>query len=199
MTTRVTVWDTATARELESVSGDAVTAALAAIGVGHERWRADRVLPEGAGQDDILAAYASDVDRLKRANGFVAADVIRMHPAHPDRAALRAKFLDEHTHAEPEVRFFVEGGGLFVLHPDAPGGGPGERVYGLYATAGDLVYVPAGIKHWFDMGEHPRFCAIRLFTNPEGWVARYTGDPLAARFPRLPTAPSGTPDAPPRA
>lgn len=180
--TRVTVWDAATAATVAEHVGDAVTTALAALGVRHERWAADRPLGAGAGQDEVLAAYAGPVARLQREHGFTTADVIRMHPAHPDRAALRAKFLDEHTHADPEVRFFVEGQGLFVLHPD-----PGDRVYALLATAGDLVFVPAGLRHWFDMGERPSFCAIRLFTDPAGWVARYTGDPLAARFPRLQT------------
>ncbi len=156
----------------------AIREALAPIGVGFERWTADRELPPGAGQDEVLAAYARDVARLKEAHGFVTADVIRMHPEHPDRAALRAKFLSEHTHADPEVRFFVEGRGLFVLHPD-------ERVFSLLAEAGDLVFVPAGARHWFDMGESPRFCAIRLFSDPAGWVASYTGDRVAERYPRL--------------
>jgi 1,2-dihydroxy-3-keto-5-methylthiopentene dioxygenase len=184
--TTLTVWDATGAVLAEHTAPEALAAALATVGVGYERWRADRALPEGAGSDAVLAAYAADVARLKAAHGFVTGDVVRMHPAHPDRAALRAKFLDEHTHAEPEVRFFVEGEGLFVLHP--PAGPDGDRVYGLRAVAGDLVFVPAGMRHWFDMGEHPRFCAIRLFTNPEGWVARYTGDRIADRFPRLPTA-----------
>jgi 1,2-dihydroxy-3-keto-5-methylthiopentene dioxygenase len=35
------------------------------------------------------------------------------------------------------------------------------------------------------MGPNPHFIAIRLFTNPEGWVAKFTGEPIADRFPRL--------------
>jgi 1,2-dihydroxy-3-keto-5-methylthiopentene dioxygenase len=34
------------------------------------------------------------------------------------------------------------------------------------------------------MGAAPRFTVIRLFVNPDGWVASFTGDPIAARFPR---------------
>lgn len=184
---RLIVWDAATGRVLaEHTHVDALGAALRAIGVGHERWPTDRALPADAAPDAILAAYAPEVARLRDVHGFATADVVRMHPTHPDRAALRAKFLDEHTHADPEVRFFVEGEGLFVLHPEP--GPDGDRVYGLRAVAGDLVFVPAGLRHWFDMGEHPRFCAIRLFTDPAGWVARYTGDRIADRFPRLATA-----------
>jgi 1,2-dihydroxy-3-keto-5-methylthiopentene dioxygenase len=46
-----------------------------------------------------------------------------------------------------------------------------------------LISVPAGTRHWFDMGPTPRFTAIRLFTTPAGWVANFTGTPIAGGFP----------------
>ena len=55
----------------------------------------------------------------------------------------------------------------------------------MFLTKDDLLSVPAGIKHWFDMGEQPDFKCIRLFTNTEGWVADYTGSPIADSFPRF--------------
>jgi len=45
--------------------------------------------------------------------------------------------------------------------------------------------VPAGTPHWFDMGPEPHFTAIRLFNNPEGWIANFTGDDIADKYPRL--------------
>ena len=47
----------------------------------------------------------------------------------------------------------------------------------------DLISVPAG-THWFDMGSEPNFTAIRIFDNPEGWVAQFTGDAIADAYPR---------------
>jgi 1,2-dihydroxy-3-keto-5-methylthiopentene dioxygenase len=35
------------------------------------------------------------------------------------------------------------------------------------------------------MSESPYFVAIRLFTNKDGWVATFTGDDIAQRFPRM--------------
>ena len=102
-------------------------------------------------------------------------DVVSLNSDHPQKAELRAKFLDEHRHGEDEVRFFVAGRGLFVLHIE-------EHVYVL-CERNDLISVPAGTRHWFDMGEHPHFVAVRLFNNPEGWVAQFTGDDIASRFP----------------
>jgi 1,2-dihydroxy-3-keto-5-methylthiopentene dioxygenase len=44
--------------------------------------------------------------------------MISVRPDHPDKVALRNKFLAEHTHDDFEARFFVDGHGLFYVHPD---------------------------------------------------------------------------------
>jgi 1,2-dihydroxy-3-keto-5-methylthiopentene dioxygenase len=148
------------------------------IGVRFERWQANQPLQRDSSQDEVLAAYREPVARLMQENGFQAADVVSLHPQHPDRAVLRQKFLNEHTHSEDEVRFFVDGSGQFYLHPN-------QNVYVVRCEQGDLMSVPAGVKHWFDMGDKPDFKCIRLFTNPAGWVAQFTGDTIAERFPRF--------------
>ena len=155
----------------------AIARELAAVGVRFERWRAGHPVTPGAGQDEVIAAYRGDIDRLMAEEGYRAVDVISLAPDHPDREALRKKFLDEHTHAEDEVRFFVAGSGLFSLHL-------GTRVYEVLCEQGDLIGVPDGTRHWFDMGPAPSFVAIRLFTNAAGWVAQFTGSDIALRFPR---------------
>jgi 1,2-dihydroxy-3-keto-5-methylthiopentene dioxygenase len=157
---------------------DEIRRELDAIGVRFERWDASKPLAPGAPQEEILQTYGDDVDRLKQENGFRTADVVSLAPDHPQRAALRAKFLDEHTHSEDEVRFFVDGQGLFYIHKAG-------KVYGVLCTKGDLIGVPDGTPHWFDMGPAPCFTCIRLFTNPEGWVANFTGSDIASRFPHF--------------
>lgn len=154
-----------------------ITKALSAIGVSFERWTPVAPLPADADNDVLLAAYDADIRRLAEAGGYRSFDVIRMLPDNPKREEMRAKFLDEHIHEDDEVRFFVEGSGMFYLHA-------GGRVHMLLCEAGDLIKVPAGLRHWFDMGPVPRFCAIRLFTTPEGWVAKFTGETIARQFPR---------------
>jgi 1,2-dihydroxy-3-keto-5-methylthiopentene dioxygenase len=154
---------------------------LSLVGVRFEQWEATKPVAPGASQDDVIAAYRADIDRLMSNEGYQAVDVISLNPDHPDRATLRQKFLSEHTHSEDEVRFFVAGRGLFTLHI-------GKKVFEVLCEQGDLIGVPDGTRHWFDMSESPYFIAIRLFTNKEGWVANFTGDDIAARFPRLPAA-----------
>lgn len=162
------------------VTGDfgEIVAELDSAGIRLERWQADRELADDADNDSILAAYRNEIDRLVAERGYRSWDVVSMHPEHPDKEAFRKKFLDEHTHSEDEVRFFVRGQGLFVLHV-------GDKVYSMLCEKDDLISVPANTRHWFDMGPNPSFTAIRLFNNPEGWVANFTGDGIARRFPLL--------------
>lgn len=155
-----------------------IAATLAEVGVRFERWKASAPIAPGASQDEVLAAYAPQIQRLKDEQGYVTVDVVSLTADHPQKDELRAKFLDEHRHGEDEVRFFVAGRGLFTLHIE-------DHVYAVLCEKNDLISVPAGTRHWFDMGERPHFVAIRLFNNPEGWVAKFTGDEIAKRFPQL--------------
>ncbi len=151
---------------------------LAKVGVRFEQWEASQPIAPGASQDEVIAAYRADIDRLMTEEGYQAVDVISLKPDHPDRATLRQKFLSEHTHSEDEVRFFVAGAGQFTLHLEG-------KVYDILCEQGDLIGVPDGTRHWFDMSESPYFVAIRLFTNKDGWVAQFTGEDIAERFPRM--------------
>jgi 1,2-dihydroxy-3-keto-5-methylthiopentene dioxygenase len=161
--TRLTIFDETGAELRATEDAEAIAVTLAGIRVQFERWpTTDR----DAGVEAL------------RARGYTTIDTVAVAPDHPDRVAMRVKFLSEHRHAEDEVRYFVEGSGLFTLRE-------GGRVYAVLCEAGDLISVPAGMRHWFDMGPRPHFTAIRFFRTPEGWVGDFTGDPIADRFPRL--------------
>lgn len=163
---------------LETRKFDEISDALGEAGIRFERWQADRELPADAANEEIIDAYRSEIDKLVAERGYQTYDVVSMNPDHPDKTAFRGKFLDEHTHSEDEVRFFVRGQGLFVIHTN-------ERVYSMLCEKDDLISVPANTRHWFDMGPNPEFTAIRLFNNPEGWVAKFTGDDIARNYPLL--------------
>jgi len=164
--------------QVKTSDADDIREHLAGIGVRFERWQADADLPADADNDSILAAYQQEIDRLVEAEGYRSWDVVSLQPDHPQKDEFRRKFLDEHTHSEDEVRFFVRGQGLFFLHPN-------DSVYAVLCEKDDLISVPMNTPHWFDMGPNPDFCAIRLFNNPDGWVANFTGTTIAGRFPKL--------------
>lgn len=180
LTTTLRVYDESRPDEsiLDTSDGETIARTLGEIGVRFERWAADAQLPKGADQQTVLDAYRSSIDKLVNECGYQTMDVIRLERGTPNTEPIRKKFLDEHQHSEDEVRFFVEGRGAFYLHVNG-------RVYQTICVKGDLISVPAGTKHWFDMGSDPEFTAIRLFNNQEGWVANFTGDRIASSFPTL--------------
>ncbi len=153
---------------------------LTEIGVTYEIWEPEAKLPHEADSADVLKAFSKSIDKLSKDRGFKSADVMALTEHHPQRVALRQKFLKEHIHTDDEARYFVDGQGLFYIHNN-------DRVFAILCQKGDLINVPAGTKHWFDMGEYPFFKCIRVFTNEDGWVAKFTGSEIAADFPELET------------
>jgi 1,2-dihydroxy-3-keto-5-methylthiopentene dioxygenase len=155
---------------------DAVTAYLAGIGIQHERWGASQPLGPDATSEQVLAAYARDIDRLKAEGGYVTADVIDITPQMAGLEGLLAKFSREHWHDEDEVRFILRGRGLFHVHP------PEGPVVAIEVVEGDLLRVPRGTRHWFDLCAELDIRAIRLFQDASGWTPHYTDSGVDARF-----------------
>jgi 1,2-dihydroxy-3-keto-5-methylthiopentene dioxygenase len=166
---------------LDTTDFDVITEEVGAVGARIERWKAVQPLTAESSSEEILAAYAPEIERLKQERGYGSADVIHVRPGNPNWPAMRQKFLSEHTHDEDEVRFFVEGSGAFYLHI-------GDKVYQVVGTADDLLWVPEGTKHWFDGGPEGNFTVIRLFTDQKGWIAHYTGDVIAETVPNYEAA-----------
>ncbi len=157
--------------------GDLIAKALDSYGVSFERVSALIELKETATAEEVLQTYAPFIEREKKARGYQTADVVRIVRGQQNTAPMRAKFLSEHIHSEDEARLFAEGSGAFYLHLHG-------SVLMMVCTAGDYIRVPAGTKHWFDMGAAPCFTAVRIFTDPAGWVANFTGESIAEKFPR---------------
>ena len=151
---------------------DEVRSHLASIGIDYERWKPTDGVREDANAAEILAAYAPEIERLKRQGGYVTADVIDVSPQTPGLDAMLNRFNSEHWHDEDEVRFIIEGRGIFHIHPrDDQGGG---KVISITVEAGDLLRVPRGTWHWFDLCQERRIRAIRLFQDMSGWTPHYT-------------------------
>lgn len=141
---------------------------LATIGIEYERWPSDGKVPPNASAEEILNAYGEQIDQLKARGGYVTADVIDVNPETPNLDAMLAKFSIEHWHDEDEVRYIVAGSGLFHIHPKT---GP---VIAIEVEAGDLIRVPRGTLHWFDLCSEKQIRAIRLFQDTSGWTPHYT-------------------------
>lgn len=141
---------------------------LATMGIDYERWQATVPIAQSAPAEEILSAYAPQIERLKAQGGYVTADVIDVNPQTPGLDAMLARFNTEHWHDEDEIRYIIAGRGVFHIHPQQ---GP---VVAIEVEAGDLIRVPHGTLHWFDLCSERRIRAIRLFQDPAGWTPHYT-------------------------
>jgi len=149
---------------------------LAQFGVWYRRFDESERIDEGVSDADILVAYEESIRQLKQEHGYTTADVIAIKPDLPGLDQMLEKFTREHWHDEDEVRFIVDGRGLFHLHP---AGGP---VFSIEVSRGDMINVPKGMHHWFHLCQERSIRAIRLFMNQAGWTPHYTDSNLDARY-----------------
>ena len=153
-----------------------IAAGLGKYGIDYERWQPAHAVADDAPADEILDAYSKEIDLLKTRGGYVTADVIDVNPLTPGLDGMLAKFNREHWHDEDEVRFTIAGHGLFHIHTKA---GP---VLAIEVEPGDLIRVPRGTLHWFNLCGDRRIRAIRLFQDTAGWTPHYTASEVDAGF-----------------
>ena len=153
-----------------------ITASLASHGIDYERWTPSHPISDNAPPEEILNAYSHEIESLKQRGGYVTADVIDVSPTTPGLDAMLAKFNREHWHDEDEVRFIIAGHGLFHIHTTS------GTVLGIEVEAGDLIRVPRGTLHWFNLCSDRRIRAIRLFQDMAGWTPNYTESRVDENF-----------------
>ncbi|MBA3710692.1 MAG: cupin domain-containing protein [Planctomycetes bacterium] len=151
-----------------------IAKALADIGIGFETWGVER-LPEhlrsrnlaDTEKQDVLTAFKPELERMKSQGGYVTADVVSLWPDTPNLDVMLAKFDKKHLHTEDEVRFCVQGRGVFTVFPQ------GTDALDIELRPGDFISVPANYHHEFRLCDDRKITAIRLFRDPAGWVAHY--------------------------
>lgn len=125
-------------------------------------------LDEGE-KEEVLAALDGYFEELKQKAGYQERDLIVLHPGIPNLDDMLKKFDSIHTHADDEVRYIVDGEGIFgFVRPD------GSQLE-LTIQAEEYINVPAGCEHWFYLTPARRIKAVRYFIGKEGWVPQYTG------------------------
>jgi 1,2-dihydroxy-3-keto-5-methylthiopentene dioxygenase len=144
-----------------------IVAFLRPHGIVYEQWSTEAKLTDEPTNEQILEAYSKQVDALKKKGGYVTADVINITPSMPNLQPMLDRFNKEHTHSEDEIRFIVKGQGIFHINM------PGSPVFAIQMAAGDLINVPAGTRHWFDLCSDRTIRAIRLFKDQSGWTPLY--------------------------
>ena len=163
-------------RELRLTDAEEITAYLNGIGIDYAKWENLKQVSEDATDQEILDGYADEIEVLKQKGGYVTADVINIVPTTPGLDVMLNKFNKEHWHDEDEVRFIVRGHGLFHIAPE------GGDVVSIEMEAGDMIRVPRGTKHWFNLCGDKTVRAIRLFQDVSGWTPHYTESGVDADY-----------------
>lgn len=162
---------------------DAPQEALGALGIQVATWpvpnAASPLLEKTSLGDDEKEAALQAMDlyfeKLKQEQGYQSRDLIVLHPDVPKLDEMLGKFDRCHTHDDDEVRYIVDGEGVFgFVLPD------GRQVH-LTVEAGEYINVPAGTEHWFYLTERRRIKAVRYFSGTEGWTPKYTDTPIQPR------------------
>jgi len=147
---------------------------LSKYGITYERWGVER-LPERLKEEynlteeeqkAIIGAYKEELEKLKKEKGYVTEDIVVLSDRTPNLEKLLDMFKKEHHHIDDEVRFVVDGSGIFPIKIEG-------EIVDVYVEAGDLIVVPAGTRHWFELDENRRIKCIRVFKTPAGWEAIY--------------------------
>jgi 1,2-dihydroxy-3-keto-5-methylthiopentene dioxygenase len=159
---------------LSTNSSTEIEEALAKINVAYQRWQSLNC--ENMTEAEIAENFKTEINETLEKNNFSSFDIVSIRPDIKGLEALKEKFIAEHIHNDNEVRFFIDGEGLFCIHDN-------DYVYQILCQQGDYIAVPAQTKHWFDMGSKASFKCIRFFENPEGWVANYTQTKISQQYP----------------
>jgi 1,2-dihydroxy-3-keto-5-methylthiopentene dioxygenase len=170
----------------------AIGDALAPLGIWYRRFEGSDQLADDATDQQILDAYREPIEQLMAEGGYVTADVINIKPEVPGLEGMLNRFNKEHYHDEDEVRFIVHGRGLFHIHPQSE---PRE-VFSIEVIKGDMIRVPRGTYHWFDLCADRTIRAIRLFQDQSGWTPHYTQSGTDSRHQPLCFGPRYLPHAP---
>jgi 1,2-dihydroxy-3-keto-5-methylthiopentene dioxygenase len=111
--------------------------------------------------------FQTPLDQLKAERGYIEQDEVALNPATPNLDAICAKFVDEHFHDDDEVRFVLEGEGIFDIRSKD------DQWMRVVVERGDLIVVPANRHHRFLLTEIKQIRCVRLFKDTSGWTPHY--------------------------
>ncbi len=154
---------------------EAVIRFLDSVGVIYEHWGVDRLSDRqrddysltDAEKQEIIELFRSEIDDISARRGYTTSDIVMLSENTPNLDQLLEKFRGEHHHIDDEVRFCVDGHGIFAIK------GPDGRWFDVEMSPGDLISVPAYTRHYFTLMDDRKIKAIRLFITPAGWEAIY--------------------------
>lgn len=123
-------------------------------------------------KENLLKALDDRFEEQKSQYGYQSRDLVVLHPKVPRLEEMLNIFDKCHTHDDDEVRYIVDGAGVFGFCLPT-----GQQAL-LTVVKEEYVRIPANVEHWFVLDPDRRIKAVRYFSNKEGWVAHFTGTPV---------------------
>ncbi|MGP6240181.1 1,2-dihydroxy-3-keto-5-methylthiopentene dioxygenase [Cuniculiplasma sp. SKW4] len=143
--------------------------------IRYDKWDIEKISSIEKNDNEILRVFNDEIEALKEEGNYLVADVINIDSKTPNLEIMLEKFKKEHVHSEDEVRFTIDGSGIFYINMDG-------KVFSIEVEPGDLLGVPAGTKHWFDLCQDKHIIAIRLFKDKSGWTPYYTNSGVDRKY-----------------
>jgi len=129
---------------------------------------ADKLREFGVVHERIpVSARAAELARIKEQHGYRDEDEVSLSVDTPNLEAICAKFDKEHYHTLDEVRFVVDGEGIFDVRDKK------DRWVRIHVDKGDLIIIPANTYHRFFLTDTKNIRCVRLFLNNDGWAPLY--------------------------
>ena len=152
-----------------------VASFLAPHGIQYQRWPIPNEADHLASQETLsteekktlVECFRAQLDDLEKASGYTTADIVALSPNTPGLSDALGNFDREHYHTDDEVRFIVDGVGVFGFETKA------GRKFTITVEAGDYIVIPAYAWHWFYMVEGRGIKALRIFKDTNGWTPHY--------------------------
>ena len=141
-----------------------ITKYLAEEEIIYQHW--DLKVTSNINLDDVLDCYKDQIDMLKKERHYIHADLVTLNSRTPDLNKICQEFKKEHHHDEDEVRFVIEGEGIFEILSLSH-----DKMIKITTTPGDLIIIPAKRRHLFHLTKMEQITCMRLFKNNEGWTA----------------------------
>jgi 1,2-dihydroxy-3-keto-5-methylthiopentene dioxygenase len=109
----------------------------------------------------------AELNKIKTEQGYIDEDIVELNSATPDLDTISTKFDKEHLHTSDEVRFVLDGAGIFDIRD------LNDQWIRVEVHQNDLLIVPANRHHRFMLTDARQIRCLRLFQDKKGWSPIY--------------------------
>lgn len=108
-----------------------------------------------------------NLDQKKKIHNYVAQEIVELNSKTPNLDNLLTKFDQEHSHPNDQVRFVIEGSGIYDIRSKA------DSWMRIELFPSDCISIPANRYHRFSLRDDRSIRFVRLFKDHPGVTTTY--------------------------